>query len=85
MSQASGIPVTEVVEPPRFVLAADGELYGRDTPEGRELVRRIQACVAACEGISTEELERGVIVDMRRVIAQVVPLLRERTGRSEAA
>lgn len=72
-------------EPPRFVLATDGELYGRDTPENRDLVRRIQACVAACEGISTEELERGVVADMRRVLADVLPLLRTSQGRADAA
>ena len=77
--------ITAAIEPPRFILATDGELYGRDTPEDRELVRRIQACVAACEGISTEELERGIIADMRRVLAQVVPLLQGRRGRGEAA
>lgn len=72
-------------EPARFVLSTDGELYGKDTPENRELVRRIHACVAACEGISTEELERGVVADMRRVIADVLPVLRSRQGRTEAA
>lgn len=71
-------------EPARFVLSADGELYGRDTPENRELVRRIQACVSACEGISTDELERGIVADMRRVIADVVPLLQSRRGREAA-
>lgn len=76
---------TPAAEPPRFVLATDGELYGRDTPENRDLVRRIQACVAACEGISTEELERGVVADMRRVLADVLPLLRARQGRADAA
>lgn len=72
-------------EPARFVLATDGELYGKDTPQNRELVRRIHACVAACEGISTEELEQGVVADMRRVITDVLPVLRSRHGRPEAA
>lgn len=72
-------------EPARFVLSADGELYGKDTPENRELVRRIHACVAACEGISTEELEQGVVAAMRQVITDVLPVLRSRRGRPEAA
>ena len=72
-------------EPTRFVLSTAGELYGSDTPENRELVRRIHACVNACEGLSTEELESGIVADMRRVIAEVLPLLRSRVGRSDAA
>lgn len=60
---------------PHFVLSASGEIHGEDTPENREMVRRLHACVAACEGISTEELENGIVQDMQRVIAEVVPLL----------
>lgn len=63
---------------PHFVLSTEGEIHGEDTTENREMVRRIHACVAACEGISTDELENGIIQDMRRVIADVVPLLQER-------
>lgn len=70
---------------PKFVLSTEGELYGNDTPENRELVRRIHACVIACEGISTEELEQGLVGEMRRVLSQVVPLLNSKVGRSEAA
>jgi len=72
-------------EPARFVLSTDGELYGKDTPENRDLVRRIHACVTACEGISTEELEQGVVADMRRALTDVLPILRSRRGRTEAA
>jgi len=60
---------------PKFVLTLEGDILGEDTPENREIVRRIHACVNACEGISTEELEAGIIKDMCRVMAQVVPLL----------
>lgn len=63
---------------PHFVLSVEGEIHGEDTPANRELVRRIHACVGACEGISTDELEQGVVQDMRRVIGQVVPLLQTR-------
>jgi hypothetical protein len=63
---------------PRFVLTHAGELLGEDTAENRETVRRIHACVSACDGISTDELERGIVADMRRVIAEVVPVLETR-------
>lgn len=79
---SSGISSTESL---KFVVTPDGELFGRDSEEGRELARRIQACFVACEGIATEELERGIIADMRRVIAGIQPLLRERVNASEAA
>jgi hypothetical protein len=64
---------------PYFVISHEGTLHGEDTPENREIVRRIHACVEACEGISTTELEEGVVADMRRVLAQVVPVLQQRT------
>ena len=63
---------------PHFVLTLDGSLHGEDSPENREIVRRIHACVAACEGISTQELEAGIIMQMRQVIASVVAVLKER-------
>ncbi len=60
---------------PHFLLTTENELYGEDTEENRELVRRVHACVNACQGISTEELEQGIIADMRRVLAEVIPVL----------
>ena len=63
---------------PRFLLTMQGELHGEDSAENREIVRRIHACVNACEGISTEELESGIVQDMRRVIAGVIPVLQAR-------
>jgi len=60
---------------PHFTLSVTGDVYGDDTPENRDIVRRIHACVNACEGISTEELEQGIIQDMARAISQIVPLL----------
>jgi hypothetical protein len=63
---------------PHFVVTTEGELHGEDTNENREIARRIHACVNACEGISTEELERGIIQDMRRVLSQLVPVLQDR-------
>ncbi|MGE3316303.1 MAG: hypothetical protein AB7O26_14400 [Planctomycetaceae bacterium] len=65
------------VRGPHFLLSHEGELHGEDNPENRDIVRRIHACVNACEGISTEELESGIVQDMKRVIAQVIPLLQD--------
>ena len=72
------------LQAPHFVITHDGSLHGEDTPENREYVRRIHACVNACEGISTEELEKGIVQDMRRVLGQVVPLLAERNQQAAA-
>jgi hypothetical protein len=52
-----------------------GEIRGVDTPGNRELARRLRACVNACAGIPTDDLERGIVQDMRRVIGDIVPLL----------
>lgn len=52
-----------------------GEIRGLDTPDNRELARRLRACVNACAGIPTDDLERGIVQDMRRVIGDIVPLL----------
>lgn len=65
---------------PHFTVTTDGEVFGEDSEESREVARRIHACVNACDGISTEELENGIILDMRRVISQVVPLLEQKVG-----
>jgi hypothetical protein len=67
-----------------FVVNADGEICGEDLASNREIVRRIQACVNACEGLSTEELERGIIADMRRVLTDVVPLLQKQGEKQPA-
>ncbi|MBA4030271.1 MAG: hypothetical protein C0478_05175 [Planctomyces sp.] len=77
----------EPTSAPMFVLSTDGELHGVDTEGNRELVRRIYACYQACEGISTEELEMGVVSEMKQLLGQVVPLLQNRTpqGEREAA
>ncbi|TWU12363.1 hypothetical protein CA54_11870 [Symmachiella macrocystis] len=45
--------------------------------EDAEMLRRIQACVDACEGISTQELEEGVVQDMQRVLREVAPIIAE--------
>jgi len=64
---------------PRFVISVeDGSIHGEDSPENLELARRIIACFNACEGISTEELENGIIKDMQQVLSDVVPVLQEK-------
>ena len=70
---------------PHFVVSTDGSIHGEDTSENREIVRRIHACVNACEELSTEELENGIIQDMRRVIAEVVPVLQSQQQTRRAA
>ncbi len=76
------LPSPNPVRTPNFVLTHEGALLGENTPENLEIVRRIHACVAACEGISTEELEAGIILQMRDVIASVVPLLQDRASKA---
>ena len=57
---------------PRFVISIDdGSIHGEDFPENLELVRRTIACFNACEGISTADLESGIIKDMQRVLAEI--------------
>jgi hypothetical protein len=68
---------------PHFVLGTDGSIHGEDTLENRELVRRIEACMRACAEISTEELEAGIIQDMCRAVAGIVPILQSRPQPSE--
>lgn len=60
---------------PNFVITAEGELHGIDTPENRELARRVRACVNACEGISTIDLEGGIVRQMLAIVQNVGPLL----------
>jgi hypothetical protein len=68
----------------RFVVTPDGDLFGRDDDAGRQIARRIHACFVACEGISTEDLEQGIIADMCRAIEAIHPLLQGQQ-RTEAA
>jgi len=70
---------------PQFVITAEGDILGQDTTENREIVRRIHACVNACEGISTDELEQGIIQDLCRVMSQVAPLLENQNQDSKQA
>src|SRR5690606_26960139 len=67
----------------RVIVTAEGDVLAEDTPENRDLARRLLACVNACAGISTDDLENGVVADMRRVIENVAPLLRDKRGELE--
>jgi hypothetical protein len=51
-----------------------GDVFGPDTPENRNLARRVRACVNACEGLATEDLEQGVVQQMRQIIRQLAPV-----------
>ena len=62
---------------PQFIVTTEGEILGEDTPSNRDIVRRIHACVDACDQIPTEELEKGIIQDLCKVMGQVVPLLEQ--------
>lgn len=70
---------------PHFVVTPTGDIHGEDTSENQDLVRRITACVNACDGITTEELENGIVEDMRRVIAEVVPVLQTQNTNQQTA
>lgn len=42
-----------------------------------EAMRRIQACVLACESFSTADLEAGILLQMQQTLKEVVPLLQD--------
>ncbi len=69
----------------QVIVTLNGDIHGEDTAESRELSRRIKVCINACDGISTEELEQGIVHDMCRVLTQVAPLLeaKVRGGKSD--
>jgi len=77
-------PLSSMSDPEHLILTAGGDILGNDTPRNRELARRVKACLNACDGISTDELERGVVADMCRVLMQVVPMLEHKVA-SKAA
>ena len=60
---------------PHFVVTADGDLLGEDHAANRELVRRISACVTACEGLTTADLEAGIVSRMMTLVAELTPLM----------
>jgi hypothetical protein len=75
-------PLPSMTDPEHLILTSSGDILGMDTPRNREQARRIKACLAACEGIATEELERGLIADMARVLTQVVPMLEAKIAKA---
>ncbi|MDZ4685489.1 MAG: hypothetical protein SH850_10535 [Planctomycetaceae bacterium] len=77
-------PLSSTSDPEHLILTAGGDILGSDTPRNRELARRIKACLNACDGISTDELERGVVADMCRVLMQVVPMLEQKVAAKAA-
>ena len=72
---------SQPIVPPHFSVgtpAPQQPMNEQPTPEqDAQMLRRIQACVDACEGISTEELEQGVVQDMQRVLREVAPIIAE--------
>jgi len=59
---------------PQITVTGAGEIFAADTAENRELARRVTACVNACAGFTTDDLEAGILEDIRRVIEQLAPL-----------
>lgn len=72
---------TQPLVPPHFALGSTAHpaQIGEQPTQAQdaEMLRRIQACVDACEGISTEELEEGIVQDMQRVLREVAPIIAE--------
>ena len=52
--------------------------------ENAEHARRVRACLHACQGIETKELERGIIAEMRRALDTVLPLLQMARDQEQA-
>jgi hypothetical protein len=69
----------------QLIITASGDLLGDDTPENRELARRVKACINACHGLTTEELERGVVQELCQTIRELEPLLKSLRSSSERA
>ncbi len=72
---------TQPLDAPHFAVGSTNrpsQSSEQPTPvQDAAMLRRIQACVDACEGISTEELEDGVVQDMQRVLREVAPIIAE--------
>lgn len=68
-------PIGLKLLPGQIVVTPAGDIHGDDSLPARDLARRVKACINACAGISTEELEAGIVHDMARVLGQVIPLL----------
>jgi hypothetical protein len=69
----------------QITLTADGEIFGADLPENRALSRRVRACINACEGFTTAELEQGLLTHMRRLIEHLAPLAAQVNAGDERA
>ncbi len=71
---------TKPMDAPHFSVNSQSQPELTELPtaaEDAQMLRRIQACVDACEGISTQELEEGVVQDMQRVLREVAPIIAE--------
>lgn len=68
----------------QLIITAQGDLLGPDTPENRDLARRIRACINACDGLTTSDLEQGLIRDLCQVIHSLGPLLESQRRQLEA-
>jgi hypothetical protein len=66
-------PASQMQQPGSEMQASEDAVTSDDAAK----LRRIQACVDACDGISTQELEEGVVQDMQRVLRDVAPIIAE--------
>ena len=72
---ADAVGSDDATATPMFLVTAEGEMLGEDSPANREIVRRIRACVNACEGLTTADLENGIVSQMVRLVSDLTPLL----------
>ncbi|MCA9092324.1 MAG: hypothetical protein KDA68_02460 [Planctomycetaceae bacterium] len=72
---AGETPVVPAPVAPVAEQAAPVDPVPADEGLNDESIRRVQACLIACEGITTEDLERGIIQEMRQTLKDVIPLL----------
>ena len=71
----AGATADDATQTPAFVVTSEGDLLGENTAENIEIVRRIRACVNACEGLTTADLENGIITQMTRLVSDLTPLI----------
>jgi hypothetical protein len=77
-------PMTIELLDGQVIVTATGEVHGNDHVDTKELARRVSACINACQGISTTELEQGIVEQMRSALTKVIPMLEQRVHHDAA-
>lgn len=75
---------TSSSQPVQITVTGGGDVFGADSAANRNLARRVRACVNACEGLSTEDLELGIVGQMRQIIQTLAPAAAEAARRKDA-